>query len=84
MIFIQGKIQKKLTEAEKDIDDQELAFNEMVGDLKTMIIYAKATTIKPWSWRKQRATTVTQMFSFGEPKAVELCTKSSKGVGIEG
>ena len=54
----------------------------MVEDLKTMIIYAKATTIKPWSWRKQRATTVTQMFSFGEPKAVELCTKSSTGICI--
>ncbi len=52
----------------------------MVGDLKALIIYAKATSIKPWSWRKQRATTVTQMFSLGEPKAVELCTKSSTGI----
>ena len=82
ILLIQGKIQRKLAEAEKDIDDQELAFKEMVEDLKTMIIYAKATTIKPWSWRKQRATTVTQMFSFGEPKAVELCTKSSTGICI--
>ena len=77
---MQKKIQQKLAEAEKDIDDQELAFKEMVGDLRTLIIYAKATSIKPWKWRKQRATSVTQMFSFGEPKAVELCTKSSTGI----
>ena len=79
---IQKKIRQKLAEAEKDIDDQELAFKGMVGDLKTLIIYAKATSIKPWSWKKQRATTVTQMFSFGEPKAVELCTKLSTGMII--
>ena len=80
VLFIQKKIRQKLAEAEKDIDDQELAFKEAVGDLKTLIIYAKATSIKPWGWRKQKATTVTQMFSFGEPKAVELCTKLSTGI----
>ena len=52
---------------------------ETVDDLKSLIVYAKATSIKPWSWTKQRATSVTQMFSFGEPKAVELCMKDKRG-----
>ena len=72
-------IQRKLVEAEQGQDDQELAFEDTVGDLKSLIIYAKATSIKPWTWRKQRATSVTQMFSFGEPTAVQLCTKWTRG-----
>jgi hypothetical protein len=50
-----------------------------VGDLKSLIIYAKATSIKPWDWRKQKATAVTQMFSFGEPTANQLCSKWTRG-----
>ena len=73
------EIHRKLAEVEQGQDDQELTFMETVGDLKSLIIYAKATSIKPWDWRKQKATIVTQMFSFGEPKAVELCTKDKRG-----
>ena len=72
-------IRCKVQETEQGQDDQELVYEEMVGDLKSLIIYAKATSIKPWDWRKQKATTVTQMFSFGEPKAVELCAKDKRG-----
>ena len=59
-----------------DLDQEELEakFTEAVGDLKSLIIYAKATSIKPWDWPIQKATTVTQMFSFGECKAEKLCT----------
>jgi hypothetical protein len=73
-------IHRKVQETEQGQDDQELTYEETVGDLKSLIIYAKATCIKPWSWRKQRATTVTQMFSFGEPKAIELCTRDKIGM----
>ena len=72
-------IPRKVQETEQGQDDQELAYEETVGDLKSLIIYAKATSIKPWDWKKQKATAITQMFSFGEPKAVELCTKDKRG-----
>ena len=72
-------IRRMVQETEQGQDDQELEYEETVGDLKSLIIYAKATSIKPWDWKKQKATTVTQMFSFGEPKAVELCTKDKRG-----
>ena len=73
-------IRHKVQEEEQGQDDQELAYKATVGDLKSLIIYAKATSIKPWDWRKQKATAVTQMFSFGEPKAMELCTKDKRGI----
>lgn len=73
------EIKRIVVETEQGQDDQELQFTDIVGDLKSLIIYAKAVSIKPWDWDKQRATSVTQMFSFGEPKAVELCIKSTKG-----
>lgn len=73
------EIRRKLYETEQGQDDQELTYNETIGDLKSLIIYAKSTSIKPWVWRKQKATTVTQMFSFGEPAAVELCAKWPRG-----
>ena len=73
------KIQRKVVKTEQGQDDQELQFAKIVEDLKSLIIYAKAVSIKPWDWDEQRATTVTQMFSFGEPRAVELCKTSTKG-----
>ena len=82
MYFLPKKIRKKLAEIEKDVDGQEIPFKETVGDLKSLIIYAKATSIKPWDWKKQKTTSVTQMFSFGEPKAVELCTKRNRGIAM--
>ena len=72
-------IRQKVQETEQGQDDQEPTYEETVGDLKSLIIYAKSTSIKPWDWRKQKATTITQMFSFGEPKAVELCMKEKTG-----
>ena len=72
-------IPRKVQETEQGQDDQELAYEETVGDLKSLIIYTKATSIKPWDWKKQKAMAITQMFSFGEPKAVELCTKDKRG-----
>ena len=76
---IMSVIHRKVQETEQGQDDQELTYEETVGDLKSLIIYAKSTSIKPWDWRKQKATTVTQMFSFGEPKAMELCAKDKIG-----
>ena len=74
------EIQKKVEEFEQERDGQEVEYTEIDEDLSSLIIYAKATSIKPeWDWERQRATTVNQMFSFGEPKAVDLCTKDSKG-----
>ena len=61
-------------EQDQEDGEQEAKFTEAVGDLKSLIIYAKATSIKPWDWRTQKATSVTQMFSFGEYKAEKLCT----------
>ena len=72
-------IRQKVQETDQGQDDQEPTYEETVGDLKSLIIYAKSTSIKPWDWRKQKATTITQMFSFGEPKAVELCMKEKTG-----
>ena len=61
-------------EQDPEDSEQEAKFTEAVGDLKSLIIYAKATSIKPWDWSTQQATTVTQMFSFGEYKAEKHCT----------
>lgn len=63
-------------------DDQEVVFEPAVEDLRSLIIYAKATSIKPWDWRQQKATSVTQMFSFGEPTAIKLCTQCSRGAFV--
>ena len=71
-----------MAESEHGQDDQELVFKETVEDLRSLIIYAKATSIKPWSWERQKATNVTQIFSFGEPTAIELCTSWNKGVSV--
>ncbi len=60
-------------------DDQELTFTETADDLKVLIVYCRSISIKPWDWRKQRETTVSEMFSFGEPTAVELCRKYPRG-----
>lgn len=80
ILFSQLKsIRSLVLEAETGQDDQEVMYRETVGDLKSLFVYAKATSIKPWNWERQRATNVTQMFSFGEPKAVDLCTKDVKG-----
>ena len=76
------EVRRKVEETEQGQDDQELTYEETVGDLKSLIIYAKATSIKPWDWRKQKATTVTQMFSFGEPKADKLCTNDKGDRGV--
>ena len=72
-------MQRRVSEVEQGQDNQELEFKGMIEDLSSLIVYAKAISIKPWSWEKQRATSVTQMFSFGEPKAVDLCMKWPKG-----
>ena len=68
-----------MVQLEQGQDDQELEFNTTLGPLKSLIVYAKAISIKPWSWKKQKATSVTEMFSFGEPTARELCSEWSKG-----
>ena len=73
-----------MEELERENDDQEVEYIEIDEGLSSLIIYAKGTSIKPeWDWERQRATTVNQMFSFGEPKAVDLCTKDSKGEPVK-
>jgi hypothetical protein len=69
-----GRIQTVVDLDQEDFSEQEAKFTEAVGHLKSLIVYAKATSIKPWDWPAQKATSVTQMFSFGECKAEKLCT----------
>ncbi len=68
-----------MREEEKGQDDQELLFEETSEDLKKLIVYCRSISIKPWNWRKQRQTSVSEMFSFGEPLAIKLCSKSQRG-----
>ena len=68
-----------VVEKEKGQDDQELLFEETSSDLKKLIVYCRSISIKPWSWRKQKATSVSEMFSFGEPLAIKLCDRSQRG-----
>ena len=48
-------------------------------DLENLIVYCRSISIKPWSWSRQRETSVSEMFSFGEPSAMKLCKHSSHG-----
>ena len=76
------EIQKKVEEFEHEQDEQEVEYIEIDEDLSSLIIYAKSTSIKPtWDWKIQRATTINQMFSLGEPKANELCNDKSAWKG---
>ena len=72
-------MQNIVTEKEKGQDDQELVFEETSEDLKKLIVYCRSVSIKPWSWRKQTETTVSEMFSFGEPTAIKHCDRSQRG-----
>ena len=54
-------------------------FEETSEDLKKLIVYCRSVSIKPWSWRKQTETTVSEMFSFGEPTAIKHCDRSQRG-----
>eukprot|EP00731_Ephydatia_muelleri_P028757 Em0020g401a len=58
-------------------DDQETTFVEDTEkDLEKLVVYCRSISIKPWSWSKQRETSVSEMFSFGEPSAMKLCKNS--------
>eukprot|EP00731_Ephydatia_muelleri_P028731 Em0020g375a len=58
-------------------DDQETTFVEDTEkDLEKLVVYCRSISIKPWSWSKQRETSVSEMFSFGEPSAMKLCKHS--------
>eukprot|EP00731_Ephydatia_muelleri_P028387 Em0020g31a len=55
-------------------DDQETTFvDDSEKDLEKLVVYCRSISIKPWSWSKQRETSVSEMFSFGEPSAMKLC-----------
>ena len=76
------EIQQNLQQREEGQDDQELSFRETSEDLKALLVYCRAISIKPWSWLTQhQETTVSEMFSFGEPRAIELCRFSRGGCG---
>ena len=72
-------LRDRLQQQEQGQDDQELDFIDTVDNLKALIVYCRAVSIKPWDWKRQKDTTVSEMFSFGEPTAVELCKKFAKG-----
>jgi hypothetical protein len=59
-------------------DDQELTYIDTSDDLKDLIIYCKSTSIKPWSWREQKLTSVCQMFSFSEISAADKLKKTPR------
>ena len=48
---------------------------ETAGDMKSLIVYCRAISIKPWSFHRQAQTSVSNMFSFGEPSALRRCYK---------
>ena len=73
------RLQNKLAQREIGYDDQELEFAETDEDLKKLIVYCRSVTIKPWDWKLQRETSVSEMFSFGEPTAVKLCKHFKQG-----
>lgn len=54
-------------------------FKETADDLKALIVYCRAVSIKPWSWKRQRQTTVSEMFSLGEVSAIRHCKDSPRG-----
>ena len=54
---------------------------ETAKDLKKLIVYCRAVSIKPWSWKQQRDTSVSEMFSFGEPSAIKHTKECHKGEG---
>lgn len=76
------QLQTRLQREELGQDDQELIFTETSKDLSDLIVYCRASSIKPWDWGKQKATTVSQMFSFGEPTAIELCKRWPRGKSL--
>ncbi len=73
------EVKHLVVENEMGQDDQELLYEETSKGLKKLIVYCRSISIKPWSWRKQKATSVSEMFSFGEPLAIKLCDKSQRG-----
>ncbi|XP_064406324.1 1-phosphatidylinositol 4,5-bisphosphate phosphodiesterase delta-1-like [Halichondria panicea] len=72
------EVKHLVVENEMGQDDQELLYEETSKGLKKLIVYCRSISIKPWSWRKQKATSVSEMFSFGEPLAIKLCDKSQR------
>ena len=47
--------------------------------MKKLIVYCRTAYIKPWSFERQKQTTVRNMFSFGEPSALRRCEKYPLG-----
>ena len=54
-------------------------YQDTEKDLEKLVVYCRSISIKPWSWSKQRETSVSEMFSFGEPTAMKLCKHSPQG-----
>ena len=75
------RLQHRLAHVQRviDYDNQELEFTKTDEDLKELIVYCRSVTIKPWNWNLQRETSVSEMFSFGEPTAVGLCKDFKQG-----
>ena len=43
--------------------------------MKSLILYCRAISLRPWSFDRQSQTPVSNMFSFGEPSAIRRCEK---------
>ena len=56
-----------------------LSTQETVGDMKSLIVYCRAISLKPWSFERQGQLPVSNMFSFGEPSALRRCDKYPMG-----
>ena len=69
----------RLNDATLLVDICSILPQETADDLKKMYVYCRAVTIKPWSWKRQRQTTVSEMFSIGELSAIRHCRDSPKG-----
>jgi hypothetical protein len=43
--------------------------------MKSLIVYCRSISLRPWSFDRQSQTPVSNMFSFGEPSAIRRCEK---------
>ncbi|XP_065898548.1 uncharacterized protein [Dysidea avara] len=63
------KLAQKCFTADGKEEEEELLYE----DLNSLIVYCRSKRINPWKWEEQQNTTVCEMFSFDESKALSKC-----------
>ncbi|XP_065898553.1 1-phosphatidylinositol 4,5-bisphosphate phosphodiesterase delta-4-like [Dysidea avara] len=64
---------KKLAQKCFTTDGKEEEEELLYEDLNSLIVYCRSKRINPWKWEEQQNTTVCEMFSFDESKALSKC-----------